>query len=905
MRGFVKNRALNAGSVPDALETTPIYGTAAAAGDVVGEGGAGAGAGDFQMGGVRDYNGGGEEGGKRVGIEGMGRREFSGDDRGQKKKTGKTVERQVMGDDDGDGEVGEKEANEGLQGHIFDYGMDDAPRPLKSNGIAKLANGQQELGMRQAHARESGPLSLHTSDFDGYEGTETEVLSLEDLAVGKSGVEGEGANGDDDDDDVGRMRGVERTYDENEDAADIVVDNESDNDDDDSSVDGVDVADAAVVGRSGANQATSVNAELIEYYRQKELAEMRNGNAERSGISNNVSSLVMGNAAVTNTDNDHTGTRSYARARLFKKNGYQGEDGLLDSYPSTTITGIGDVDDLVQGRKGNKGYKVNEEASNNHVEGGYIYGGDEGDEEETGSRDTEREQMQQHQPTQGRHHYNVHFDIQTSPLQNHNSRPEGRDMRGSRAFRQNSPTPAPLISGYVQNMNNDEQLDADFDFTHKNHYANLNGSSKNGFQIAEQPHLDMTAFIQRAGRSKRGYIKYSGPQADGRKVNDTHNDIVHSKSRYTAATNDAQLVAMVPAKLSRTHDSQMTSRVITRRNGEAIAVIGQTTTTGVDATGYHTRALTSAKANSKLKSKSKAIIKTITAQPVNTVRINSRVNDISLTNSMPASQQFDMMDGFTSAEAEEDEEDGKEEKEEDEDLEYEREKLFDMKYEELEKEPFDRAPDVAVAGARAIVARRKKSEATSISSSSPSPSSSSSPTPSSSKHNDKSNKRKSKSDHLRRQQQKNQEQQQQQQQQSSHSRNQSHEIKSKLDLIETNAENNLQTILPSIPHQTSTRQSTFYSSLSLSDWDAAGDFLVDELAATLKQFKAARVRKREMARRFEDEVGRRYGDVKEESEKVGRRVKELRVGGEGLLGGGSDVIVDGSGGGVVAVDERG
>ena len=913
MRGFVRTRGAGAGAGAGAFEMTDDHGTAAAvvtaAGNVVDKGEAG----NIEMRGFRGGRGGGgggggeeeeeiEEDGLRAELKGTDRKkftgvegEYNGNDRAEKTKM---VDREVVGgtkDEVDEMDLGEEEAEDIQHPRAFNYDMSDAPRPISSSGrsnnsISKLAKGQ--IGIGQAHARKSGPLSLHTSDFDGYEGTETEVLGLEDLIVDGFGAGCENALNDDNAD-FSDGRDIEPTHDEDEDededAVDVdVVENDGDSEDDDNSVDGANATNAADVRRNDANEATSVNVALIEYYRQKELAEMRNGDADKGAISSNVNSLVKGQPTVMNT-NYYTGTRLYAKTTQLRNGRYHDEDGLLDSYPSTTITGVGDIDDVVLNGKGTKGHKVYEEASNNHVQGGYI-DDQEGDEEGSGSHDTECEQMQQHPSIQGRRHYNVHFDVQTSPLRNQ-KRPEGRNMRGLRVFRQNSPTSAPLVPGYVQDLNNDGQHDADFDLTHTNHYDNLNESFRNGFQAVGQSHLDMTAFIQRAGRSKRGQIKYTASQVDARKLNDAttvaHNAVVNSNSRYATENDNAQSVSMVPVQFSRTHDARTISRVIPRRipNGEAIIPFGQMTTAAGEAARDYSRAVTSTKANTKLKSNSKKALKTAMAPQGNKSHQTSRTNDMSV------SQQLDSVDGFTSAEAE-DEENETEEKEKNEDLDYEREKLFEMNYEELERESFDHTPDAVVTKVQKSEAKSSTRPISEASSSSPSPA------PSSSKHDTTFNKRKPKADHRKRQQEEEEKEQQQ-----SHSRKQYDEIKSKLNSTVINAET-LQTILPSIPHQTTTDQSTFYGSLSLSDWDIAGDFLVDELAATLKQFKAARAEKREMARTFEDEVGRRYSEVREESERVGRRVKELRIGGEGLLGGGgvvndsgvSGVVVDGGGG---------
>ncbi|KAI5283786.1 hypothetical protein KEM54_001843, partial [Ascosphaera aggregata] len=78
---------------------------------------------------------------------------------------------------------------------------------------------------------------------------------------------------------------------------------------------------------------------------------------------------------------------------------------------------------------------------------------------------------------------------------------------------------------------------------------------------------------------------------------------------------------------------------------------------------------------------------------------------------------------------------------------------------------------------------------------------------------------------------------------------------------------------------------TFFSSLTLKEWEDSGDWLIDQFRELLKRTKDARKERRKIAMVFEREIARRYADVEAESRAIKCRMNELKTGGLDVLRG--------------------
>ncbi|KAF2834080.1 hypothetical protein M501DRAFT_997324 [Patellaria atrata CBS 101060] len=78
-------------------------------------------------------------------------------------------------------------------------------------------------------------------------------------------------------------------------------------------------------------------------------------------------------------------------------------------------------------------------------------------------------------------------------------------------------------------------------------------------------------------------------------------------------------------------------------------------------------------------------------------------------------------------------------------------------------------------------------------------------------------------------------------------------------------------------------QSRFLSSLSLAEWEDAGDWFVEQFAETVKKMTAARREKRELERAFEEELTQRDLAVKGKREEIEGAVMRMKGAGTGLL----------------------
>ena len=77
----------------------------------------------------------------------------------------------------------------------------------------------------------------------------------------------------------------------------------------------------------------------------------------------------------------------------------------------------------------------------------------------------------------------------------------------------------------------------------------------------------------------------------------------------------------------------------------------------------------------------------------------------------------------------------------------------------------------------------------------------------------------------------------------------------------------------------------FYGSMSKSEWEQAGDFLLDKFGDVLKKIKEARRAKRDMVAQFEAEIEAREMAVRCKSEIFEKEFKEMKTSGENVLRG--------------------
>ncbi|KAI1913447.1 hypothetical protein LOZ61_002780 [Ophidiomyces ophidiicola] len=82
---------------------------------------------------------------------------------------------------------------------------------------------------------------------------------------------------------------------------------------------------------------------------------------------------------------------------------------------------------------------------------------------------------------------------------------------------------------------------------------------------------------------------------------------------------------------------------------------------------------------------------------------------------------------------------------------------------------------------------------------------------------------------------------------------------------------------------TDDQRRTFFSSLTLAEWEDSGDWLIDQFSALLQKTKEARRERRNVAAVFEGEIKRRYELVEGEAKDIRQRMDSMRAGGMGVL----------------------
>ncbi|KAI9745404.1 MAG: hypothetical protein M1818_000938 [Claussenomyces sp. TS43310] len=77
----------------------------------------------------------------------------------------------------------------------------------------------------------------------------------------------------------------------------------------------------------------------------------------------------------------------------------------------------------------------------------------------------------------------------------------------------------------------------------------------------------------------------------------------------------------------------------------------------------------------------------------------------------------------------------------------------------------------------------------------------------------------------------------------------------------------------------------FFSSLTVEEWDKAGDWFLDRFGNILSDLKEARRAKREISKTFEDEIEKQEQTVRNKAGDLDRDLKDMKIGGQNVLKG--------------------
>lgn len=80
-------------------------------------------------------------------------------------------------------------------------------------------------------------------------------------------------------------------------------------------------------------------------------------------------------------------------------------------------------------------------------------------------------------------------------------------------------------------------------------------------------------------------------------------------------------------------------------------------------------------------------------------------------------------------------------------------------------------------------------------------------------------------------------------------------------------------------------QVAFFTQLSLEEWEEGGDWFVDKFTEMMTEMKKKRMEKKQIAKKYEDEISAREKLVRGKSDHLDREFKDMRTGGEGILRG--------------------
>lgn len=101
------------------------------------------------------------------------------------------------------------------------------------------------------------------------------------------------------------------------------------------------------------------------------------------------------------------------------------------------------------------------------------------------------------------------------------------------------------------------------------------------------------------------------------------------------------------------------------------------------------------------------------------------------------------------------------------------------------------------------------------------------------------------------------------------------------DLVNSSLEQRIEHVQNLDPAQ----QQDFFASLTMSEWEEAGDWFLDQFGAILKNMKAARKEKRRIAAEFEEEVFRRNKQVARKKRGIDEALEGMKMSGMGVLSG--------------------
>ncbi|KAF5845445.1 hypothetical protein GGP41_002995 [Bipolaris sorokiniana] len=79
------------------------------------------------------------------------------------------------------------------------------------------------------------------------------------------------------------------------------------------------------------------------------------------------------------------------------------------------------------------------------------------------------------------------------------------------------------------------------------------------------------------------------------------------------------------------------------------------------------------------------------------------------------------------------------------------------------------------------------------------------------------------------------------------------------------------------------KQANFFSSLSTSEWEDAGDWFLDQFQSIIQRTKQARQKKRKLAQEFEEEVEKRHRHVAKKQQQVEQAMEKMKAQGESLV----------------------
>lgn len=97
------------------------------------------------------------------------------------------------------------------------------------------------------------------------------------------------------------------------------------------------------------------------------------------------------------------------------------------------------------------------------------------------------------------------------------------------------------------------------------------------------------------------------------------------------------------------------------------------------------------------------------------------------------------------------------------------------------------------------------------------------------------------------------------------------------------AEASLEDRLKQLLDQPRSQQEEHFSRMSKEDWEKSGDWFIDQFADLMKQMREARQAKRDISKRFEDEISAREAAVRGKTMGIDQVLRKMKTGGETVL----------------------